>query len=229
MSSIKMTARMTGFLYLLIAVIAPFSMLYIPSTLVVPEDAAATASNIVASESLFRLGIVSDSIVFLIEIALVVLLYVLFRPVNKSLALIAMVSRLAMTVVQGLNLLNNIYVLLLISGANYLAAFNAEQIQALVMMFLKAHDYGAYIWGAFFGFHCLFLGNLLYKSGFFPKIVCSLLGILLLCAGLGYLIDSFGNFLNPNFNPIISGIFLIPGTLGELILALWLLIKGVKL
>ncbi len=90
MNSNQKLARITGALILIMAVFAPFGMMYVPSTLIVPGDAAATASNIMASEGLFRLGIASDSVVFLIEIALTVLLYVLLKPVNKNLALLAL-------------------------------------------------------------------------------------------------------------------------------------------
>src|SRR5215210_3242521 len=99
MTSIQKTARLAGVLYLLIAVLAPFSILYIPSMLIVPGDAATTASNILASDGLFRLGIVGDSVVILLEIALIAVLYVLLRPVNKMLALVVTFARLAMTIV----------------------------------------------------------------------------------------------------------------------------------
>ena len=107
MNSIQKTARIAGLLTLMIVVFAPFSVLYVPSILIVPGDAATTANNIMASEGLFRLSIVSDSIVFLIEIVLTVLLYVLLKPVSKTLSLVAAFSRLAMTIVQGINLLNH--------------------------------------------------------------------------------------------------------------------------
>ena len=101
MKSINKTARIAGILTLLIVVLAPFSMIYVPTTLVVPGDAAATANHIMASEGLFRLGMAGDSIVFLIEIVLTVLLYVLLKPVSKTLSLVAAFSRLAMTVHSG--------------------------------------------------------------------------------------------------------------------------------
>jgi len=228
MNSNKKIARILGLLYLVIAVVAPFGMLYIPSNLVVPGDAATTANNIMASESLFRIGLVSDSVVFLVEIVLVVLLYVLFRPINKTLSLVAAFSRLAMTVVQGVNLLNHLFPLLLLGGADYLTVFEPDQLYAFVLLFLNAHEYVAYIWGAFFGLHCLFLGYLLFKSGYFPRVLGIVLGILLVFGSLGYLIDSFGNFLFSNFNATVSMVFLIPGTIGELILTFWLLLKGIK-
>ena len=97
MKSIQKTARLAGLLPLILAVIAPFSMLYLPSTLIVAGDAATTAKQIMASDGLFRLGMVSDSVVFLIEIVLTVLLYELLKPVSKTLSLIAAFARLAMT------------------------------------------------------------------------------------------------------------------------------------
>ncbi|MCD4814631.1 DUF4386 domain-containing protein [bacterium] len=226
MNSNKTTARVVGLLYLIIAVIAPFSMMYIPSKLIVAGDATATANNIMASESLFRLSFVGDSIVFLIEIVLVVLLYVLFKPVSKTLSLVAAYARLTMTVIQGINLLNHFFVLLLLSGANYLNVFKIDQLHALVLLFLNAHNYVEYIWGIFFGLHLLVLGYLIFKSGFLPKI----LGVLVMLACFGYLMDSFGIILLPGNKAIsiITSVFLVISVIGELSFTFWLLIKGVK-
>ncbi len=224
------TARIAGLLYLIIAICGPIGMIYVPSILIVSGDATATASHIMASESLFRIGIASDSIAFLSEIVLVVLLYIIFKPVNETLSLAAAFSRLAMAVVQGINLLNHVFVLLLLSGASYLAVFKQDQLNALVMLFLNAHDYGAYIWGAFFGIHLVFLGYLVYKSGYFPRILGILLGVLLVIASLGYLMNSFGNLVVPDNGAIsmISMVCIMLGTIGELSLAIWLLVKGIK-
>src|SRR6478672_7425869 len=98
--------RLAGFLYLLIAVCSGFSFGYVRTTLIVPGDATATVSNIMASEGLFRLGIVADAVVFLSEIVLIALLYTLLKPVSKTLSLAAAYARLAMAVMQGMNLLN---------------------------------------------------------------------------------------------------------------------------
>jgi len=222
-------ARVAGLLYLIIAIVGPFSILYIPSTLVAAGDAAATANNIMASESLFRLGFVGDTIVFLSEVVLVGLLYILFRPVNRTLSLVAAFARLAMAIVQGINLLNYFYVLLLVSGAGYLSVFEPGQLHALMLMFLNAHEYGVYIWETFFALHCFVLGYLLFKSGYFPRILGTVLGVLLVVNGLGYLLDSLGSFLVADFNPTISMIFILPGSIGELVLTFWLLIKGVNI
>ncbi len=225
MNSIKNTARLPGFLYLLIAVVAPFGMLYVPSTLIVPGDAATTASNIMASDGLFRLGIVGDSVVILLEIVLVAVLYVLLRPVNRTLALAAVFARLAMAVVQGINLFSSFGVLLLLSDAKYLTVFEPDQLHALVLLFLNFHESGVYIWQVFFGLHLFVLGYLVFKSGYFPRI----LGILLMVACLGYLMDSFGIlFPNSGAISIVSSILLAAAVIGELSFTLWLLIKGVN-
>ena len=147
MNSIQKTARITGILILIMAVIAPFSMIYLPATLIVPGDAITTAHHLMASEGLFRLGMVSDSVVFLIEIGLCALLYVLLKPVSKTLSLVAAFARLAMTIIQGLNLLNHFFVLLLLSGAGYLTVFTPAQLPALVLLFLNAHEQVVLIWG----------------------------------------------------------------------------------
>ena len=229
MTSINKTARIAGLVYLIIAVFGVLGV-YIYSTLIIQGDATATVNNIMASQSLFRLGFLSDSIVFLSEIVLVVLLYVLFKPVSKTLSLVAAFSRLAVAVIEGVNLLNYIYVSLLLSGASYMAVFGPGQLNALVMMYLNAHVYGAYIWEAFFSIHLIALGYLVYKSGYFPKIVGIVLGILLVFASVGYMTISLGNFVLPNNGviSIISSVFIGIGTIGELSFAIWLLIKGVK-
>src|SRR5919112_5621472 len=132
MTSMKNTARLAGFLILLIAILSPFSILYLPSTLIVPGDAATTASNVMASEGLFRLGIVGDSVVILLEIVVIAILYALLRPVNRTLALAAAFARLAMTVVMAVNLFNSLGVLLLSSDAKNLTVFEPGQLHALV-------------------------------------------------------------------------------------------------
>jgi len=217
-------ARVAGLLYLIIFIAAPFSFFFVRSTIIVPGDATATANNIMASEWLFRLGIVSDSVVFLSEIVLVALLYLLLKPVSRTLALVMMSSRLAMAVMQGVNLLNYFVVLMLLSGAGYMTVFQPDQLHALVLLFLNAYEYVALIWGTFFGLHLLVLGYLVLKSGYFPKF----LGVLLALASFGYLIDSFGNFLLPQYEEIFASVVVVLALLGELSFTFWLLFKGVN-
>ncbi len=222
-NSIKKTARVAGFLYLTIAIVSGFAFVVAGSDLIMPGDATATANNILASELLFRIGSVGDSLVFLSEIVLLVILYVLFKPVSKTLSLVAASARLAMTVMQGMNLLNKVIVLLLLSGAGYSTVFEADQLHGLVLLFLNAYEYGSLIWGIFFGLHLFVLGYLLFKSGYFPRIM----GVLFVFASLGYLTDSFGTFLFLNYQEVFGWVVwtTVPA---ELSFALWLLIKGVN-
>jgi hypothetical protein len=217
-------ARLAGLLLLIVAVISAFSIIYVPSTLIVPGDATATADNVRASGTLFSLGIVSDSLIFLTEIGLAVLLYVLFRPVSRTLSLVAAFARLAMGVVMGVNLLPYFIVLLLVGGAGYLTVFEPAQSDALALLFLNAHQDVVYIWQLFFGLHLAVLGWLIFKSGYFPRI----LGVVMVVAALGYLTDAYGNMLYPNYDATFGWIVGVTAVLGELPFFLWLLIRGVN-
>lgn len=225
-NSIQRKARIAGGLILLLAVIAPFSMLYLPSILVVPGNATATANNIIASEGLFRLGAVADSLVLIIEIVLTVLLYVLLAPVSNTLSLIAAFSRFAMTIVQAVNLFNHAMVLLLVGGAAYLTVFAPDQVHAQILLFLNAHQYGVYVWEIFFGFHLIVLGYLVFRSGYLPRI----LGLLLMLGSLGYLVESSSHLLLSDTAPVtvVQSILLALSAIGELAFGVWLLVKGVN-
>ena len=217
---IKKTARIAGLLYLIIALLAPFGEMFVRQSLVVPGDAAATANNIMASESLFRLGFVSDLIVQMIHIFLVLFLYKLLKSVNKNHALLMVVLGLVGVPIAMLNELNQVAALLLSSGADYLTVFESDQLHAQVMLYLDLYEHGLRIAYIFWGLWLFPLGYLVYKSGFLPRI----LGILLIIAGCGYLIEFVAYFLFPNFDATIKMFTFW----GELLLALWLLIKGVN-
>jgi hypothetical protein len=224
MKSIQRTARFAGVLYLVITVAAMVAHFYMPSQIIIPEDAAATVNNIKGSTALFRLGGVGSELVILLsELVLAIVLYVLLKPVNKTLSLIAAVSRLVMTTVHGFNLINYFFVLTLVSGAGFLSAFDAGQINSLVMLFLEAHSYGFTIGIAFLTIHVFVLGYLIFKSGYFPKI----LGVLFIAAGVGYLVDSFALLLSSSYKTT-PGIIAATIAIAEIAFPLWLLIKGVN-
>jgi len=130
-----------------------------------------------------------------------------------------------MTVIQDINLLNNFTALQLLSGADYLKVFEPDQLHALVLLFLNAHEFGAYVWEAFFGLLCIVLGYLLFKSGYFPR----LLGVLMVFASLGYLTDSFGNIIFPNYKEIFVWVVAVTAVIGELPFLFWLLLRGVNI
>lgn len=218
-------ARTTGLLFLGMLVFAIVGMMYVPYVLFVPGDAAVTAGNIQASPWLYRLGILCELFVFLIEVAIIAMLYLLFRPVSKPLALIAAFSRLVMAAIQGVNLINLSMPGLLLGGAGYLTVFEPEQIQALVLLFLNAHGYGVNVWTVFFAFHCCVLAALILKSGYIPKVFAPLMFF----AFLGYMMDGFGSVLFPAHKETYAVIVSVTAFAGELPFFIWLLFKGVSL
>jgi hypothetical protein len=222
-NSIKKVARIAGILYLAIFVIYPLAT-SVRSMLVVPGDAAMTAQNVAANASLYRWGMAGESAIFLIEILLAAILYVLLRPVSRSMSLAAAFARASEGVVMAAtNVFTSILTLVVVDGAGYQAAFEPEQQDVLALLFQNANDYVILIWGLFFALHLVLLGWLVYRSGFFPKIP----GVLLVLAGIGYFAQSFGTMLAPSFSDVLSTVVLVLAIPGELVFALWLLIKGV--
>lgn len=216
-------ARIAGGLYLVIIVFGISSEALIRSGLLVPADAAATASNIMASPGLFRLGFLADSVMFMCDVALAVLLFVLLRPVNKTVALVALCFRLTQTAVIALNLLNYYAAMMLLEGAGYASAFEPGQVHALTYLFLDLHGHGYDLGLILFGGHCVILGYLIVKSLFIPKA----LGILMMAGGVTYLVGSYTRFLFPDYVSTLSPIYVV-ALVSELALCLWLLVKGVN-
>lgn len=221
--SVKRTARAAGLLYLAIFILVPLSFLVGRSGVPAAGDAAETVAGIVATESLFRIGMAVETLVFFVEIVLAAILYVLLRPVNQPLSLAAAFARLAEAIVQGVNLITSALILLLVGGASYLTAFEPDQLAALAMLFLDANAFVILLWGLFFGFHLLLLGYLVYKSGFWPRV----LGILLMLGSLGYLTQSYGHIVVPQYDSLLSTVVMVLAVPGELAFAVWLLWKGV--
>jgi hypothetical protein len=213
-------ARVAGFLYLSLGLFAPFSLVYVPSRLIVPGDAATTARNIMASESLFRLGTVSALVTAIVNILVVLALYQMLKSVNKNMAWLMVIFLLVSIPITMLNELNNFAILFLLSSANSLKVFTADQVHALVSLFLNLHATGLNIAGIFFGLWLFPMGYLVFKSGFLPRM----LGVLLMIGCFGYLIQSFAALLLPNFNVSI----VLFTDWGELLFPLWLVIKSVN-
>ena len=211
------SARLAGFLYLILIPLGFFGVAYVAEVLEVPGDMGQTVRNIVASESLFRLSMVSALLMNIVSVALVLVLYKLLKPVGKNVAAFMVVLLLLGAGIAMLNEVNH-FAALTLSGADTAAIFTAEQAQYLVRLFLDVREYGAYIAGIFWGLWLFPLGYLIFKSHFLPKI----LGVLLIIAGLGYLGDSFALFLAPHFEMTITDYTFI----GEVTITLWLLIKG---
>ncbi len=215
-------ARFAGLLYLVIIVFGLSGEILVRTGLIAPGDASATAGNILANQPLFRAGFFTDSIMFLCDVALAVLLYILLKPVGKVIALTAMCFRLAQSAVLALNLLHYHAALMILKDGSIAGEFTSNQVNALAAFFLDLHGYGYDLGLLLFGVHCLLLGYLVFKSGFLPKI----LGILTAAAGLTYLVGSYIRFLFPEYVEVIQPVYII-SIVAETALCLWLLIKGV--
>lgn len=215
-------ARIAGATYLSMAVTAPFSFIYVPRKLIVHGDATATASNIVAHETLFRFGIVADLISLVIFILVAMALYRLLSGVNITHASL-MVGLILVSVAVGfVNVLNNIAALTLFRGADFLAVFDKPQLDAMAMLFLRLHGQGNVINAIFWGLWLLPFGVLVMRSGFLPRI----LGVWLIVNGFAYLALSLTGLLVPQHYDMAFRI-VFPVLFGELAIALWLLIRGV--
>jgi len=188
--------------------------------IIVDGNAAATVNNILANQGRFRVGIVAHLTVIILDLVVAWALYVFLKPAKDSLSLLAAWSRLVYTIIYGIALVNVYSVFQLLGDAGYLSVFETPEIQAQVMLSLNAFRDTWDVGYIFFGIHLTLLGIVAYRSGFIPKV----LGILLLIAGLSYLIDYFGLLLFPDLGLGLSFIF----GWGELIFMFWLLIRGGK-
>lgn len=219
-TSLRTTARIAGFIYLLLIPLGSFAILYGPTALIVPGDAPGTAKNLMASESLFRLSIVSAMLSQIVGLGATLALYRLLQSVNKNMASLMVIFVMAGIPITMLTELTHLAALQLLSGADYLTIFTTGQLQALALLFLDLHEYGLTIAGIFWGLWLFPLGYLVFKSNFLPRI----LGVLLMIGCFGYLIDSFGPFLSPAYNLNLA---LYTGW-SEVIFPLWLVIRGVN-
>ncbi|MGB7720285.1 MAG: DUF4386 domain-containing protein [Bryobacteraceae bacterium] len=224
MNSTTVKARSTGVLYLLMLIIGGLNLVY-TSSYFVPGDAAATARKIVAAQLTYRLGIVSDIAGSILFIFLVLSLYALFKDVDKKQAMLMVILVSIAVAFSLVNLVNQIAPLILLSGADFLTAFTKPQLDALALIFLKLRSGGFEVVAAFWGLWLLPFGILVIRSRFFPTI----LGVLLIAASFAALAHSVGFLVLPAYKYVIAPITVPIDAIGELSIALWLLIKGAKL
>lgn len=220
--------RLAGVGYLVIFVLAFFANFFVLSRLIAPGNPSLTAENIMGAEGLFRSGIASFLVVLLCDLAVGWALFVLFRPVSRSLSILATMFRMAYTVIHGGSLLMLVFALRLLGGGEWLGAFETNQVHTLALMFLDGHNYGFVIALTFFGVHLAVLGYLIIKSGYLPKA----LGVLLILSAFGYVFDTFANIMLPNYADyadIFLAIVAVPSIISEFWLCLWLLLGKVKI
>lgn len=222
MTPLDKKARIAGFLYLLLAVLGPVLLIYVPSTLTAPGDAAATARNIATHESLLRLGIALDLIGGALGLAVALALYQLFETVDVKLAwLVVILGGLLPCAIYFLNSLNWCAALVLVHGDSIAPAFVGPQRDELVMLFMRLHHYGIVVSFVFAGLWLLPLGALVIKSGFIPKV----LGWWLLLAGGSWLVQSIVPIVVPQYADPVNK-YSFPFGLGEVAFLLWLLVMG---
>ncbi len=217
-ASLRPRARTTGVVYFLYFLTAISALLFVKG-LVVPGDAAVTANNILAHEPSFRLGFAVGLIGTALYIALTILLYYLFEPVNRRVSLLAASFSLVGCAIQAFGSLFQLAPLVVLGNSPNLSAFNAEQRQTLALLFLNLNVQASYIYLVLFGLFDVLIGYLILRSTFLPRV----LGAMMALAGLGWL-----TFLSPPFANYLSPYNLALGFLAELALMLWLLLKGVN-
>lgn len=224
MTSIKSAARRTGLLYLLLTILAPFNLIYIPSAFFVTGDATATARNITAGELTYRLGIVAGLASSIIFLLVVLSLYDLLRDVDRKHARLMVVLASVGCTIGIVNQLNEMAPLILLSGADFLSAFTKPQLDALSLGFLRLRGSGTLLAMAFWGLWLLPFGILVIRSGFFPRI----LGVLLIVGCFAYVAVSVTSIVFPANRQLVSRLAMPFYAVGELSMILWLLIKGAR-
>ena len=219
----KANARTIGFVYLLVVLIAPFRLIYIPSKLFVHDNATATMSNIVNHELLFRLGLLSDLLVASISLILTYLLFLFFKSVDRRWALLMLLLGFMDTPAYFFNVINDVAALLLSKAPAFMASFTQDQLRSLGYFFVRLH--GEMITAAelFWGLWLFPLAILVIKSRLLPRF----LGIWLIANGIAYLALCVSGLVFPEYEDLVTRIA-FPAQLGEVAFVLWLLTMGVK-
>ena len=224
MNSKKKDARIAGILYLLIAITGGFGIMYTQSSIIVPNDATATANNLINDGFIFKLSILSNLISQALTIFLVFTLSRIFKDVSQKLTKYMVTFVLVAIPISFLNVLNLVAAQMFVSGVDFLQVFDNNQLNAFALVFLNLYEAGISIVSVFWGLWLFPFGMLIIKSKFIPKII----GIFLVIGCFAYLIDSCVAILLPEYKASISGVIMLPLAIGEFSTILWLLIKGVK-
>ena len=218
----RLKARIAGGFWLL-CIVAGIVGFMASGPLIVVNDAAATAANILANESLFRVGFAANLISGVAYVGVTVFMYYVLKPVSRSLSLLAAFFGLAGVAIGGIAWVSNLAPLSLLHGDQYLSVFTASQLQAMALAALNLQTHVFFIGMVFFGIQCISIGYLVARSTFLPRV----LGVLVAIGGTCYVIASFANFLLPLRARLVP--FVVPVALiGEGSLTVWLLVKGVN-
>jgi Domain of unknown function (DUF4386) len=206
-------AKLAGWLYVVVFVLAPLCLVYLRSQLITPGDAATTADAVSGSEWLLRLGSVGEIVVVLCDVILSVAFYVLLRAINQPLALLAAFLRLMHSAITGVNVATNVIALNVLDGS-------AADRDAIALLFLESHDYFFATGLVFFGLHLLVLGYLMLRSVAFPRV----LGVLLAIASVCYVVNSLATLMALDYGAAGQALVLLPPAVAELALCGWLVL-----
>jgi len=218
------TARAAGLLYVLVAISGAVGIAIVPLNLIVRGDAAATAERIRGAEWLFRLGIASELIAATSFIFLALSLYRLFNGVNEEWARLMVILVLVSVPISFVNVLSESAVLVLVSGPDVLSVFGKPHLDALAYLFVGLHSQGFVVAAVFWGLWLVPLGGLVVRSGFAPSAI----GVLLILAGLAYVIDTATALLLPQQRSLSSLLALPFEAVGEVSMIGWLLLTGAR-
>jgi hypothetical protein len=219
-ASPRTNARIAGLLYLVVVATGIFSLTAGSAM----NAADLTASSVAASEPMLRLAFTSNLIAGVAYIGVVAILYELLKPVSRTLSVVAAFFGLAGCITSAASMVNQIAPLYFLGDADYLAAFQPDQLHALSRVARRLQALGGNISLMFFGFYCLLIGCLVLGAAFIPR----LLGVVMIVAGLGWLVSNFAGFLNPSLGSSLSAWMLPVSGLGEILFTLWLLVMGVN-
>lgn len=225
MNNPKRTARIAGLLWLLTAVTAGFSLIYVRPRMIVPGDAMATAANILANESLFRAGIASMVLSEIFTLFFGLAVFRLFKDANRTLSMVFLTSLLVGAGIGAANCLNNTGALLVLTNPDYMKAFAPDQLNALAMTFLRLNNAGIGLMEVFTAIFLFTLGLLIVKTGRIPRV----LGVFLMIGACAFPVNTFTKILVPQISPaLMTQITMFLNALGAPLTILWLLIKGAK-
>jgi hypothetical protein len=214
--------RVAGLWYLLLVFLGPLRLIYIPEKLFVTGNAAATASNIIAHEWLFRFGMVADLLGAMVLVFLTMAFYRLFKDVDQQLAvLVVILGGVMPALLYIVNVATDASALMVARGADFLNVFDKAQRDALVLLILRQHSHLVTAAEILWGLWLAPLGMLVYRSRFLPRF----LGVWLLFNALAYVLISLIGELAPQYSDT-AFLFAQPALLTELALTLWLVIRG---
>jgi hypothetical protein len=218
-------ARVTGLLWLVVIITGIFSEMFVRANVFVRNDGAATSAHILQHLALFRLGVVSDIVATACYLAVVALLFCLLKPAGRVVSTLAAAFGVTGSAISGLNILASFAPIVILTNAEHLAGFTAQQLQSLVLLQVKLYGFGSNISLIFFsGVYLILVGLLIVRSSFLPAILGVLLGI----AGACYLAGSVSSFLNPDLAKALGVFIYLPGGVAELAITLWLIVRGLN-